>query len=64
MHGPIREMSPAEVKKLESGATGEEAKGADVAFERFDIPKEIWMLVDHLFRNATKTVSLVVTSDS
>ncbi|XP_038077860.1 inositol polyphosphate 5-phosphatase OCRL-like [Patiria miniata] len=57
MHGVIGEMSPEEIKKLEAGTRGEEARGADT-FERFDIPKEIWMLVDHLFRNATKTENL------
>ena len=57
MHGPIREMTADEVRKLECGETGVDDQGADMAFQRFDIPKEIWMLVDHLFRNATKTVS-------
>ncbi|XP_022100456.1 inositol polyphosphate 5-phosphatase OCRL-1-like isoform X2 [Acanthaster planci] len=59
MHGPIGEMTPKEVRRLEMGTAGQEAaKGADMTFQRFDIPKEIWMMVDHLFRNATKTENL------
>eukprot|EP00057_Strongylocentrotus_purpuratus_P016572 XP_011671046.1 PREDICTED: inositol polyphosphate 5-phosphatase OCRL-1 [Strongylocentrotus purpuratus] len=50
MHEPIHEMSASQVVALETNLlTKQKASSAD--FQSYDIPKEIWMLVDYLFRN-------------
>lgn len=50
MHEPIHEMTSEEVVALETKVDTKK-KESSVDFEAYDIPKEIWMLVDYLFRN-------------
>ncbi|XP_071957184.1 inositol polyphosphate 5-phosphatase OCRL-like [Antedon mediterranea] len=52
MHCPIRDMDPKDVIALEQGSS--ESNNT----QRFDIPKEIWMIVDHLFRKGLKQEDL------
>ncbi|XP_033106034.1 inositol polyphosphate 5-phosphatase OCRL-like [Anneissia japonica] len=52
MHCPIRDMDPKDVTALEQG------KSDFDSVQKFDIPKEIWMIVDHLFRNGLKQEDL------
>ena len=61
MHAPISELTMEQVIALEQNKPMDKVKGQqddDDEFAKFDIPKEVWMLVDHLFRNATKSVSM------
>ncbi|XP_071487266.1 inositol polyphosphate 5-phosphatase OCRL-like [Diadema antillarum] len=55
MHEPISEMTMQEVVDLEQNAKVKES-AAD--FKSYDIPKEIWMLVDYLFRNGIQQENL------
>ncbi|XP_070568021.1 inositol polyphosphate 5-phosphatase OCRL-like isoform X2 [Ptychodera flava] len=57
MHGPIREIPEEVLIELESDPSNPR-KSAESYIQAFDIPKEIWMLVDHLFRYGTKTENL------
>lgn len=47
MHAPVRDVPVAQLIDLELSTTKETHSP-----EAFDIPKEIWFLVDHLFRNS------------
>nr|XP_006812142.1 PREDICTED: inositol polyphosphate 5-phosphatase OCRL-1-like [Saccoglossus kowalevskii] len=51
MHGPIREIPIELLFQMESDPSNSQQVEP---FQAFDIPKEVWMLVDHLFRNGTK----------
>ncbi|XP_063954491.1 inositol polyphosphate 5-phosphatase OCRL-like isoform X2 [Lytechinus pictus] len=50
MHEPIHEMTTKQVVDLETNPTSTQ-KTSSADFQSYDIPKEIWMLVDYLFRN-------------
>ncbi|XP_077976840.1 inositol polyphosphate 5-phosphatase OCRL-like [Glandiceps talaboti] len=57
MHGPIREIPQDLLFEMERDPNNS-MKSVEAQFQAFDIPKEIWMLVDHLFRYATKVNNL------
>uniref|UniRef100_A0A667Z2Z1 phosphoinositide 5-phosphatase n=1 Tax=Myripristis murdjan TaxID=586833 RepID=A0A667Z2Z1_9TELE len=49
---PIQDMPQETIRQLVSAARYD----AEITEKPLDIPKEIWMMVDHLFRNAIKQV--------
>ncbi|KAM4581308.1 type II inositol 1,4,5-trisphosphate 5-phosphatase isoform 3-T3 [Odontesthes bonariensis] len=48
---PIQDMSPETLRELADVSGNENAATTE---KPLDIPKELWMMVDHLFRNAVK----------
>ncbi|XP_072358001.1 type II inositol 1,4,5-trisphosphate 5-phosphatase isoform X2 [Scyliorhinus torazame] len=53
MKEPIREAKPERIQELERMAEADTPFDSSPNDEPLDIPKEIWMLVDHLHRNAS-----------
>ncbi|XP_068612634.1 type II inositol 1,4,5-trisphosphate 5-phosphatase [Brachionichthys hirsutus] len=51
MREPIQEMPQKTLRELAEMSSNESAADAE---KPLDIPKELWMMVDHLFRNAIK----------
>uniref|UniRef100_A0A667ZK26 phosphoinositide 5-phosphatase n=1 Tax=Myripristis murdjan TaxID=586833 RepID=A0A667ZK26_9TELE len=53
---PIQDMPQETIRQLVSAT--EMSDDAEITEKPLDIPKEIWMMVDHLFRNAIKQEDL------
>ncbi|KAL4657552.1 type II inositol 1,4,5-trisphosphate 5-phosphatase isoform X1 [Arapaima gigas] len=56
---PIQEMPLETIKELVSSSTLNIEEMNMTAEKPLDIPKEIWMMVDHLYRNASKQEDLL-----
>ncbi|NXW90481.1 I5P2 phosphatase, partial [Alopecoenas beccarii] len=56
MREPIQDMSTESIQKLTKMRLGKSAD--DEAEKPMDIPKELWMMVDHLYRNASQQEDL------
>ncbi|XP_041068375.1 type II inositol 1,4,5-trisphosphate 5-phosphatase isoform X2 [Carcharodon carcharias] len=53
MKEPIREVKPQRIQELERMAKENKSSDSFANEVPLDVPKEIWMLVDHLHRNAS-----------
>eukprot|EP00112_Aurelia_sp_Birch-Aquarium-sp1_P002384 Seg1262.5 transcript_id=Seg1262.5/GoldUCD/mRNA.D3Y31 product="Inositol polyphosphate 5-phosphatase OCRL-1" protein_id=Seg1262.5/GoldUCD/D3Y31 len=59
MYGPIQQIPVQDLLRLNHG---EKLEGAGIGTEPLDIPKELWLLVDHLYQNGMREENILIQS--